>query len=138
MQTMSYPVAISEEAPGDFVATFQDIPEAITGGATREEALANAADALATAVEGYLLEGREVPPPTPNSDRPYVALDPAVAARVLLAATMAEQHLSKVALAARLGQDEKSVRRMLTGKGASLDRTLAALRALGVRPALSV
>ena len=137
MLTIVYPVMLSFEHPEEIVATFQDVPEAITSGATREEALANAADALATAVNGYLLAGRPVPQPS-QSGHSKVALEPAIAARVLLAATMAKEHLTKVALAERLGIDEKTVRRMLTGRSVSLDRVLAALKALGVRPALAV
>src|ERR1035441_10679398 len=99
-----YPVTIEAHAADDFVATFQDIPEAITGGATRDEALGNAADALAVAIEGYLKLGRTVPRPTQGTLHDQVALDPRVAARVLLAAAMARQGLTKVALAAKLGQ----------------------------------
>ena len=51
---------------------------------------------------------------------------------------MADQGLTKVALAARLGKDEKAVRRMLEPKGASLDMVFSALRAVGARPMLSV
>lgn len=66
------------------------------------------------------------------ADLPQVPLNPAVAARVLLTQAMAEQGLTKVALAARLHVDEKAVRVIL------LNRTLDALRAVGIRPALAV
>lgn len=46
--------------------------------------------------------------------------------------------LSKVDVAQRTGRDEKAVRRILTGRGASLDETAAALRAVGVAPVLAV
>jgi antitoxin HicB len=138
MKSLTYPVAIEEAAPADFVATFPDIPEAVTGAATREDALALAADALAVAVEGYLELGRPVPAPSEREDLPSVALDPAVAARVALVQAMAREGLTKVALAARMHRDEKVVRRILAGKNVSLDLTLEALRALGVRPALAI
>lgn len=138
MQPLTYPVVIEEVGPADFVATFPDVPEAITGGETRERALAMAPDALTVAIEGYLALGRPVPTASVLDDLPRVALDPAVAARAALIAAMSEQGLTKVALASRMRRDEKVVRRILAGKGVSLDLTLEALRALGVRPALAM
>ncbi|HZC16759.1 MAG TPA: type II toxin-antitoxin system HicB family antitoxin [Caulobacteraceae bacterium] len=139
MHPLTYPAKVVEAQPNDFVVQFIDIPEAISGGATVDEALAEAAEALEVAVEYYLNEGRAIPDPSPvRGGQHDVALAPAIAARLLLIRTMTEQKLSKVALAARMGRDEKVVRRVLSGKGASLDLTLAALKAIGVRPALAV
>jgi len=58
VNTLAYPVVIQEVADADFVASFPDIPEAITGAQTRERALMMAEDALATAIEHYLEIGR--------------------------------------------------------------------------------
>jgi antitoxin HicB len=129
---------IEEAAAADFVASFPDIPEAITGAATRDQALIMAQDALATAIEHYLDIGRSVPSPSARAELPQVPLDPAIAARVLLTQAMAEQGLTKVALAARMQVDEKAVRVILSGRKVSLNRTLDALRAVGIRPALAV
>lgn len=145
MQPITYPAYLSEEEPGAFLVRFFDIPEALTDGATQAEALANAGDALAVALEGYLQAGRDFPAattPVPGSAaRGYslhdIAVDPAIAARAILTREMKAQGLSKVGLAGRMGRDEKIVRRILAGKGASLDLTLQALRAVGVRPALA-
>ncbi len=137
MQSFIYAATIGEPYPNDFVLQFVDIPEAITGGATVEEALIEASDALAVAVDFFIREGRSVPDPRPLTEGEYgVALEPAIAARLLLSRAMAEQKLSKVALATRMKRDEKVVRRILSGKGASLDLILEALAAVGVRPAL--
>ncbi len=138
MQTLAYPVLIEEAAPADFVATFPDIPEAITGGESREQALLLAEDALAVAIERYLNLGRPVPTVGEHPGLQLVPLDPRLGARVLLTRAMAEQGLTKVALATRMRVDEKAVRLILSGRKVSLDRTLDALRALGVRPALAV
>ena len=43
------------------MATFPDVPEAITGGSDRSEALAMAEDALATALAGYVHEKWDIP-----------------------------------------------------------------------------
>ncbi len=137
MQTWAYPATITEFAPGDLVVRFPDIPEAITGGETVEESLSLAADALEEAILAYLAHGRPIPEPRRAKKGEYaVVLDPATAARVMLIRAMAEQKLSKVALAARMNQNEKVVRRILSGKNASFRLTLAALRAVGVHPAL--
>jgi antitoxin HicB len=138
MQTFSYPAIIEQPYPSDFVVRFADVPEAITGGETVEEALTNAPEALEVAIEHYLALGRPVPNPRPAAEGEHlVALAPAVAARVLLTRAMSDQQLTKVALAARMNKDEKVVRRVLSGKGASLELILEALIAVGVRPALA-
>jgi len=138
MLAYSYPASVTQIAPADFLVRFKDVPEAITGGATAEEALANAPDALASAVEGYLELGRALPEPSAlGRGQTAVSLDPHLAARAILLREMSAQGLSKVALAARMDRDEKVIRRIVSGKGASLDLTLAALRAVGVRPALA-
>lgn len=138
MLTYAYPAGVEEIAPSDFQVRFRDVPEAITGGATVETALAHAPDALAAAIEGYLGLGRLAPEPFPSRAHEHtITLEPALAARLVLARVMSEQSLTDSTLAERLGRDEKAVRRILSGKRASLDITLEALRTLGVRTALA-
>jgi antitoxin HicB len=138
MTPITYPAHIEETGPHEFLVTFPDIPEALTDGATRAEAEANAADALSAALEGYLELGRDFPAARPaQKGEAEIALDPAIAARGVLVRAMTAQHLSKVALAQRMGRDEKVIRRIISGKGASLDLTLQALRAVGIRAALA-
>jgi antitoxin HicB len=50
-------------AGGGFVVTFPDIPEAITQGETRKEALEMAQEALGAALEFYFEDRRVVPVP---------------------------------------------------------------------------
>ncbi|WP_336758561.1 type II toxin-antitoxin system HicB family antitoxin [Aeromonas hydrophila] len=58
-----YPVII--ERDGDtWMARFPDVPEALTCGDSREEALTAALDALVTAFEFYIENGRPVPVPS--------------------------------------------------------------------------
>lgn len=64
-RALAYPARIPEAANGDFVVTFRDIPEAITGGATFIEAATQASDALRIAVAGLKQQGHEVPKPSP-------------------------------------------------------------------------
>ena len=138
MTPMTYPATIIQAPEGDFVVRFRDVPEALTGAATAVAAGLLAADALAVALEGYLEAGRAFPASSLTlPDEIEVAVDPALAARAMLIAAMAEQRLSNVALAQRLGKDEKAVRRIVSGRSASFALTLAALRAVGIRPALA-
>jgi hypothetical protein len=51
---------------------------------------------------------------------------------------MAQQGLTKIALAARMHVNGKAVRVRLSGREVSLNRTLDALRAMGIRPALAI
>ena len=44
---------------------------------------------------------------------------------------------AKVAIAARMKVDEKAVRVILSGRNVSLNRTLDALKAVGIRPTLA-
>jgi antitoxin HicB len=138
IQPLAYPVLIEQAAPADFVAIFPDIPEAITGGESHEQALLLAEDALAVAIERYLDLGRPVPAASAHPDLPLVPLDPRLGARVLLSRAMAAQGLTKVALAALMRVDEKAVRLILSGRKVRQNRTLDALPAVSVRPALAV
>lgn len=145
MTPVAYVALIRQDGPRDFIVTFPDVPEAMSQGDTLQEARANAHDALAAALETYLELGRAFPTASaikdehvaPSSTRWETAVEPKLAARACLVREMKEQGISNVGLARLMGRDEKAVRLILSGKGATLDKTLAALRAVGVRPALA-
>ena len=61
----AYPVILkADKRGGGFVATFPDIPEAITQGDTAEEAVVAAKEALETALDFYFEDRRAVPLPS--------------------------------------------------------------------------
>ena len=60
----AYPCELTVDEDGAYVATFPDVPEAITGGKNRAEALTMAADAIDTALEGYIHQGWAIPTPS--------------------------------------------------------------------------
>ena len=65
----AYPCTLTpDDEDGGFVVTFPDVPEAITGGDDRDEALTMAADALSVALAGYMIEGHRFPVPGPLAD----------------------------------------------------------------------
>ena len=76
---LSYPARIARDGDG-FMVLFPDIPEALTGAATREGALAQAADALTTAMDFYFEDRRQVPAPSaPKRGQVTIDLPPSAA-----------------------------------------------------------
>lgn len=56
------PLVFDPQPEGGFTVTSPVLPELVTEGDTLAEAFANAQDALATVVELYADEGRQLPP----------------------------------------------------------------------------
>ncbi len=138
MPAFAYPARIDEAAPGEFVVTFRDVPEALTGAGTYTEALELAGDAISVAIEGYLEEGRALPQVSRTKRGEIeIYLTPTLVARVAIEVEMDRAGVSRRALADRMGKDEKHVRRILAGE-ASLEQAVKALRALGLRARMTV
>jgi antitoxin HicB len=115
--------------------SFPDIPEALTSGADRDEAIAMAADALTTAMEFYFEDRRPVPLPSPLK-RGQVAVDlPAsVAAKVLLLNEMLAQGKRPAELARLMQARPQEVTRLMNlHHPTKIDTVALALRALGKR-----
>jgi antitoxin HicB len=129
-----------DEEDGGFVVTFRDVPEAITEGDTIEEALVQAADALAVALEFYAEDGRSLPEAAePRPGEHLITLSALVVAKLELYRRMCETGTTRVALAEMLGVDERAVRRLLAYKHRShIGRIEAALAKLGKRLEVSV
>ena len=90
----AYPCILSpdEEEGEGFVVTFPDVPEAITGGKTREEALMMAQDGLAVALGMYVKSRQEIPVPSGVAPgQVLVAVPPIVAAKLALYSAMRSQ-----------------------------------------------
>ena len=128
-----YPCILESHEDGGLVATFPDIPEAVTGGADRSEVLALAEDALATALAGYVHQKRDIPEPgvaLPGLVR--VPVPTVVAAKLALYSAMRDQRITKVELARRLGLSESAVRKLANPDHRShVNQVQRALRALG-------
>jgi antitoxin HicB len=129
---------------GDAIlVTFPSVPEAITGGATDEEALTNAIDALEVALLTYAAEGRAIPPDDvgPKSGGRYrrIIVPATTSAKLAFITAFRESGLTRVALATKLGKSENEVRRMLDPyHHTKLGAIEAGLNALGKRIVLSV
>jgi len=129
----AYPVELSSDDDGRVMASFPDVPEALTDGIDKDEALREAADALTAALAGYVHNDRPIPKPGVARGRSLVALPAHAAAKLALYQAMHKQGISKVELARRLGVTEAVARRLVDPDHASrIDRVEAALETLGV------
>ena len=67
---LAYPVNLERQKDGSILVSFPDIPEALTEGATDEEALAEAEDCLIAALGGYIQARRPIPRASAGPDSP--------------------------------------------------------------------
>jgi len=134
----AYPAEILE-APDGVTVTFPDVPEAATYGHTTIEALAQAQDALVSALSFYVDDGKALPKPSDARGRPMVTVTILEAAKLALHDAMLTAKLSNVDLGRRLGLDEKAVRRLRDPLHRShVGQVEAALNELGRRVELVV
>ena len=135
MWNFQYPAKLTPESQGGFMVRFLDLPEAITSGTDRQDALAQAADCLEEAIAGRIADGLDIPPPSsPRRTQVLVPVPAPTAAKAALYLAMREAQVKNTELARRLGCDEKEVRRMLDPRHPTkLPRIQQALQVLGKR-----
>jgi antitoxin HicB len=130
----AYPVNLRKD--GKFIlVTFPDIPEAVTQGRDRAEALKAAKDVLETAMDVYFDERRPVPAPSqPRRGQPVVEVPASLSAKILLLNEMLHQNVRPAELARRIGTSPQVVNRLTNIRHTSqIDGIDTALRALGKR-----
>lgn len=135
-----YPARLLESADDEVVVSFRDVPWCHTSGADLSEALAEAEDALEEAIAGCINHNEAIPMPSqPRPGEVLVPLPAEMAAKAALALAFRESGLTRVALAARLGVDDRVVRRMLDPRHrTSVNRLNDALRVFGREAVLEV
>jgi antitoxin HicB len=141
MRTFAYKARFEPgEKRGVIVVSFPDVPEAITEGEGEVDALAQAQEALGLALLTYPARALPVPKAKARgSNLVSIAVEPEVAAKLVLLDAFREGGMSKSELGRRIGKDEKEVRRLLDPKHPSKLSTLTgALRLLGQRLVISV
>ena len=141
MRSFAYPATLTPDREvGGFTVTFPDLPEAITQGESRLDALKQAADCLDEAIAGRIRRGDEIPLASKTKAiQTLVSVPPLMAAKAALYLAMREAKMSNVKLAKQLGCDEKDVRRMLDPRHNSRINALqAALAALGKKIVVAV
>jgi len=133
-----YMANIEDDPDGGFVVTFSDVPEAITAGETKEEALTNAREALGLALRGLLQEGNDLPQPITTQGTP-VSVEADVALKLGVIQAFKSSGISKSELARRIGREEKEARRILDPDHATKIGLLQeALHVLGMEVTVSV
>jgi len=137
---MQYPAKFAAEDGGGYSVTFRDIPEAITQGETIEEARAMAVDALVTAMDFYLEDGRRVPGASAaKRGEELVSLPASVVSKVLLLNAMVDKRMRPADLARAMGVKPQEVNRITNLHHATkIDTLEQAFKAMGLQLQLSV
>ena len=131
---MDYPVILERDDNKTILVSFPDFPEAHTFGATEADAVLRARDALATVIDAYIKDKRDIPLPSAKATKYRVMLPALVAAKVRLYETMRAGKIGKAELARRLDVHGPQVDRLLAMTHASrLDQLESAFGVLGKR-----
>lgn len=139
MSIVKFAAVLAPQPEGGFTVTFPDIPEAITEGDTREEALFHAADVLTLCLDERLASGDTLP--VASKVKGGVWVEPAAAIQAAVAVRTARQHkgLTLAELARALGTSWAAAQKLESPNAnptiKQLERTAAAL---GKRLVLSV
>ena len=124
-------MTLVNDPDGGVLATFADVPEAITYGDDREDAMRSAQEALAVALFGYLKEGRPIPVSKRKSGM-LLAPQTTDVLKIAVVEAWLELGLTKSDFARALGVDEKEARRILDPDAATkANRLEEALSVLG-------
>jgi antitoxin HicB len=131
MRMFVYRALLEHGEKRGITVSFPDVPEAITQGRDRADALTQAQEALGLALLSYPQRGLPLPKAKARSGVP-IAVEPDVAAKLALLEALRAAGISKSEFARRIGKDEKEARRILDPLHATKLGTLSeALHALG-------
>src|SRR5579862_6271561 len=132
---LQYPVILRPDTNGTLLVTFPDVPEAATFGTDEADAMSHAADALETALMGYIEDRRPIPRPSPIRRKKWAATLPVLSeAKLALYEAMIAGRIRKTELARRLGVHMPQIDRLLDlNHSSKLEQIEAALLAVGRR-----
>ncbi len=139
MRDLVYYAELVREKGGGFFVRFPDVPEALTEGDDRADALQAAEDALVTALGGYLEAKRPLPAAKRRKGLVAVRVPPLEAAKIALHEAMRVEGISGRELARRLDVQETAVRRLLDlGHRSHIGEVERALALFGLKLTLRV
>ena len=114
-----YPVEFTPDDNGTVMATFPDVPEVTTFGDDEAEALANARDALETALTAYITDRRDIPAPSATAGRSTVAPGLLATLKLGVYAAMRGRGWRKADLARAMALNPRQIDRLLDLRHAS-------------------
>lgn len=127
-----YPVHLDPDDNGTILATFPDVPEAVTYGDDAADAGNHAVGSLTAMFSAYMDDRQRIPMPSPLKGRPGVVLPAGISAKILLWNVMFDAGLRKADLARKLNLSPSVVDRLLSLTHASrIEQIETALAALG-------
>lgn len=136
---MDYPVTLERDDNGTILVSFPDLPEAHTFGEDESDALERAKDALATVIDAYIKDRRDIPSPSALVARYRVTMPALVEAKIRLYETMRAAKVNKSELARRLDWHLPQVDRLLEMTHASkLEQLESAFAVMGKRLIVAV
>jgi len=136
----AYPASLARGPDGRYSVTFPDLPDAITQGEDRQDALAMATDCLAETLGARIAERADIPAPSARKHgQVRVTVPVHVAIKAALYVAMKEEGVSLSELARILDGQPVQVRRLLDpGLASSMKRLDQALSAIGRRVCVSL
>lgn len=131
---MNFPVDLTADDNGTVLATFPDVPGAITFGENEAAALANAVDALESIVSGLIADRRDIPGPSPARGRKTVSPSLLGSLKISVYRAMRERGWRKADLARAMALNPRQIDRLLDLRHSSTVAQLEqALTACGKR-----
>ncbi len=136
----AYPAHLDRESDGRYSVTFPDLPDAITQGEDRSDAIEMAADCLAETIGARMAERADIPAPSPvKRGEVRVAVPLYVAVKAALYVAMKQEGVSLSEMARTIKGQPLQVRRLLDpGRASSMKRIDQALAAIGRRVRVSL
>jgi antitoxin HicB len=136
---MEYPITLTRDDNHTWLVSFPDFPEAHTFGTDTADALRHAPDALATVLDAYIKDRRDIPAPSAGAANHSVTVPALMEAKIALYRAMRAARIGKSELGRRLDWHLPQIDRLLAmTHGSKLEQLEAAFAALGKRLELRV
>jgi antitoxin HicB len=132
-QMFRYAIRLEQDDNDTVLVTCRDLPEVVTFGDTEDDAIYHALDAIVAALSFRMDENKDIPEASPPDEgEELVCLPSLIVQKIALYRMLRERKMTQVALASLMGDDPKTVRRLLDPTHASRQNLIdRAFRSLG-------
>lgn len=113
MSRFAFPVTLETRQNGWILVSYPDVPEALTEGETKQEALEEAQDCLIGALGGYIVRRWPIPIPSTAESGVIAELPKDVTLKLSLYTQMLQRNIRPAMLAQRLDKPASWVRQLL-------------------------